>query len=240
MTPPINIDGTNENYSTVTIDGQDVTQITIDGQDVLTAIPDSGVSRWEFEEDATESWGDNDGTENGSLSFVTDSAVGDYALDLTGGYISTPLSGSGFGTFSFSVWVNPDSFSGRTYLADSTDGAAGWGFRLEDDGTVESFTFSGGSVANASTTATVSTSAYTMLTFVHGSSDNLIYFDDTEEASAAHTGEAVDDPNTTVALGAEFNGSNPMDGLFDDARFYDKELSSTEVSNLNSTGSIDG
>jgi len=44
MTPPINIDGTNENYSNVTIDGQDVTQITIDGQDVLSAIlPDAGL-----------------------------------------------------------------------------------------------------------------------------------------------------------------------------------------------------
>jgi len=43
MTPPINIDGTTENYSNVTIDGQDVEQITIDGQDVLSAIPDSGV-----------------------------------------------------------------------------------------------------------------------------------------------------------------------------------------------------
>jgi len=41
MTPPINIDGTNENYSNVTIDGQDVEQITIDGQDVLSTIPDS-------------------------------------------------------------------------------------------------------------------------------------------------------------------------------------------------------
>jgi len=45
MTPPINIDGTNENYSNVTIDGQDVTQITIDGQDVLSTIPDSITSR---------------------------------------------------------------------------------------------------------------------------------------------------------------------------------------------------
>jgi len=43
--PPINIDGTTENYSTVTIDGQDVEQITIDGQDVLSAIPDSVVDR---------------------------------------------------------------------------------------------------------------------------------------------------------------------------------------------------
>jgi len=41
--PPINIDGANENYSNVTIDGQDVTQITIDGQDVLSTIPDSVV-----------------------------------------------------------------------------------------------------------------------------------------------------------------------------------------------------
>jgi len=41
MTPPINIDGRNENYSNVTIDGQDVEQITIDGQDVLSTIPDA-------------------------------------------------------------------------------------------------------------------------------------------------------------------------------------------------------
>jgi len=37
--PPINIDGTNKNFSNVTIDGQDVTQITIDGQDVTGPIP---------------------------------------------------------------------------------------------------------------------------------------------------------------------------------------------------------
>jgi len=50
--PPINIDGTTENYSNVTIDGQDVEQITIDGQDVLSAIPDSDLLQARY--DATE------------------------------------------------------------------------------------------------------------------------------------------------------------------------------------------
>jgi len=34
--------------------------------DALEAIPDSGVSRWEFEQDVTDSWGNNDGIDNTS------------------------------------------------------------------------------------------------------------------------------------------------------------------------------
>jgi len=64
--PPINIDGTNENYTNVTIDGQDVTQITIDGQDVLSTIPDS-VQYQHRAEDFASPWPANIGTSSGTI-----------------------------------------------------------------------------------------------------------------------------------------------------------------------------
>jgi len=85
MTPPINIDGTNENYSTVTIDGQDVTQITIDGQDVLTAIPDSGDIQYYMDEgsgtDLNDRFDTTDATLNGPTWSSDSTAVGDFVLD---------------------------------------------------------------------------------------------------------------------------------------------------------------
>jgi len=71
--PPINIDGTTENYSNVTIDGQDVEQITIDGQDVLSAIPDSGDLHARY-----------DWTQASGTSTVTDQTGNGF--DLTGSY----------------------------------------------------------------------------------------------------------------------------------------------------------
>jgi hypothetical protein len=78
MTPPINIDGTNENYSNVTIDGQDVTQITIDGQDVLNAIPDSAIHRWKLDDVGTGTATDSIGGADGSVSGVSNISSADY------------------------------------------------------------------------------------------------------------------------------------------------------------------
>jgi hypothetical protein len=79
MTPPINFDGTNENYSSVTIDGQTVEQITIDGQDVLSAIPpDTGLLHdWEASNFDGTTWADQQGA-------VDLSAQGDPTLETSG------------------------------------------------------------------------------------------------------------------------------------------------------------
>jgi len=82
--PPINIDGTNENYSNVTIDGQDVEQITIDGQDVLSAIPDSVVAQYDAR-NISASDGDSITTFPSTTGNVDASGSGTYlASDING------------------------------------------------------------------------------------------------------------------------------------------------------------
>jgi len=77
MIPPTSIDGTD--ITGATIDGTDVQEITVDGQTVFTSAPPSLVSHYEFENDLTDSVGNNDLTNNGNGQFTSSSKFGSFA-----------------------------------------------------------------------------------------------------------------------------------------------------------------
>jgi hypothetical protein len=78
MSPPINIDGST--VDAITIDGTDVSEVTVDGSAVFAATPDSVVSQYKFEQDATDAISSRDGTVNGA-TFVQGGVEGSYAAD---------------------------------------------------------------------------------------------------------------------------------------------------------------
>ena len=85
-----------------------------------TAIPDSGISRYEFEQDVTDSWGDNDGTDNTSAGYTTDAAVGSYAKSFDGVDDVVPLGNNAIDptrtNLSVSIWANKDDTSDATLV----------------------------------------------------------------------------------------------------------------------------
>jgi len=86
---PTNIDGTD--ITGATIDGTDVQEITVDGQTVFTAsaLPDSAIHQWKFDEGsgttATDSIGSINGTLQNGLGYTSNAnLVGGFGIDLDG------------------------------------------------------------------------------------------------------------------------------------------------------------
>jgi hypothetical protein len=74
-------------------------------------IPESGVSRWAFEQDVTDSWGSNDGTRYGG-GFTSSSAVGNYAYSFNGSdYVRFDNPYEGFPK-TLCAWINTTDSDG--------------------------------------------------------------------------------------------------------------------------------
>jgi len=251
--PPINIDGTNENYSNVTIDGQDVTQITIDGQDVLSTIPDSGIAHWTFDDadtsggTANDVWNGNDATINGPTTGVsganqTYSSGEAYDFDGTDDYIVQNTAGTFDATSDFSVafWFNPDQLEGSTDIrlfelrADVTFlvgiGRAG----------ADTLGINVGSDVGIKTLSSANTWYHVAVTHDASTTEFVAYVDNTQELT--HSASISNNNKFANTIGVDAGGSAPrggyFDGQIDDLRLYDKPLSATEVNNLYNTGSI--
>jgi len=209
-------------------------QVAMHNALTTTTIPDSGVSRWKFEQDLVDSWGDNDGTGSGGLTYTTNSQVGSYALDLDGAddYVSTPLAANfGTSTFSLSVWVNLDDLNENNFLS-TYDGSTG--ILLENDpSSGYEFWLSGTNIFGSSTSGT-----YEHVVGVRDSSQMRLYVNGSPVSSTSADPDV--DSTTDVNIGRRPDGSYYMTGLLDDPRVYDKALSDSEVSNLYNTGSISG
>lgn len=198
-------------------------------------IPDSGVSRWEFEQDVTDSWGTYDGTDNTSAGYSTNSAVGTYSkeFDGTNDYIDTPLAlNFGTSTFSLSVWVNQNDTEENNFFS-TYDGSTG--ILLENDpSSGYEFFFDGNNILARTSVS----GSWEHVVAVRESSTMRIYVNSVEEASTN------DDPDVSstedLDIGRRTTNEYYMDGLLDDPRVYDKALTSTEVSNLYNSGSISG
>jgi len=212
----------------------------------LNAIPDSGVSRWEFEQDVTDSWGSNDGTNNGA-TFTTDAKVGSYALDFDGtnDTVNVPddpsLNFADGEEFSLSMWVKPASTS-EIYTLFDKRADAGYRFKL-NAGEVEFIITDGSSFNSNSTSSTPVSSAnvwYHLVGTWDGDSISEIYVDG---GSISTSTTSLGDLSDSADLNLGVRNSTPdqyLDGTLDDPRIYSKELTGTEVSNLYNTGSIDG
>lgn len=231
------------------------TDLSVVGDTVTlaSAIPDSAVARYEFEQDVTDSWGNNDGTDNTSAGYVT-GTVGSYAKAFDGADdwvdIGTVL-GSSPSAFSVACWVRTSNTSKSSMslfrVRDGSSGdqinlstvsvfsSGGPEWQIEDNGTFGTIRpGSGSDVRDGSWHHLIGTFDGSVLElYVDGSSvgtDSLspsLSFSDAVAIGAFNDGE-------DGAIEAHHEGD------IDDLRVYNKSLSDNEASNLESTGSIDG
>jgi len=251
MSPPIYTPDGSEVSEIVLPDGSTASQVIgPDGNVVFEAggdIPDSGVARYEFEQDVTDSWGTFDGTDNTSAGYVT-GQVGSFAKDLDGtddyvdfGYHPefTPEQ------VSIAWWGNYDRVDGTRQYWGIDDSTAGryWNFGMGaiSDGELVFDIVESDLNGISASGFVVDTWFHIVGTWDNSTGDAKLYVD----GSLASTGSG-----TTVT----FDGSAPLnvgrrsfsgeedysDYQVDDIRIYNKVLSDSEVSNLHSTGSING
>jgi hypothetical protein len=170
-----------------------------------------------------------DQTRGSHLDFSQDSdpvsIPDDPSLDLTG-------------EFSLSVWVYlPSSQTGISRLFSKWDpGSAGYQLWIDSNSlgnqadqlaieTQDDYEFTGTSLA---------TGTWTHLVWSHGSSNDTVYVD----GSVVYDQPALADPapsDPSLLLGNGPDGPYGYDGYMDDAKVYDKALTTSEVENLYET-----
>jgi hypothetical protein len=209
-------------------------------------IPDSGISRYALEQNFVDSWGGNDGTGENSPQFTTDSAVGDYAIDFTGDEwvdIGTPtdLAFTANDAFSIAVWIEADSWStpnDRSHWVSSRNGSSNFTAMFSLDSADFRWAVKGDSNTSIISTTPPSTGSYTLVVGTYdGAGNTELYFNNANSQgtdSASLSGDVYGYWN----IGQREDLDRAPDGRVDDPRFYSKELSASEVSNLYNTGSI--
>lgn len=245
----VSIDGTD--ISSATIDGTDVSEITVDGDVVWTAVPDSGVSRWEFEEGsgstATDSWNSYDGTLNG-VNYTTDSKVGTYALrnDGSGDGVRVPDNsifdiGNGE-ALSASIWIKPNNGADQAIAINKGDSSGGvnnvWDIIGNDSGGNYRFSYQDGSTELGVVTADLIGSWHHLVGVYEQGVGVTGYVDGSKVGSDTGNISGWSSSRDLIIGGGSNNTNSDFDGEFDDARIYNKALSSNEVSNLYNNGSI--
>lgn len=207
------------------------------------AIPDSGISRWEFEQDLTDSWDGYDGTANGDPQFTTTAEVGSYARDYDGasdyddwGDITES---EGTTAFSVSMWIRPAA-TGTTFrfISGKSEDSV-WRSTLNDSGNIRfAFRDDGSDFSNA-VGSTLSSSTWYHIVGVFDSGSITLYLNGSSDATASTSNNTLNTTTTNVTTGGpNYGGFDYYDGIIDDVRLYDKALTSTEVSNLYNSDSI--
>jgi len=258
MSPPIDIDGSQ--IQQATIDGQDVSEITIDGQQAadFNVIPDSGVSRWTFDDadtsgsTAIDVWGNNDGTINGATTGVAGDINEAYRFTGSDEDVIASVNIDSFTEYTFSVrvkttqsgnstqnflpgWVlmgfGEDGSFGETYLYQQDTDAPTPGaaaLRVGDGGT---------SVDVKGTTAINDGSYHTVTGGAAENGDVQLFVDGSADGTA--TIGTFGNPSSTLAF-AKKPSTNDYGwaGDLDDGQLYDKLVDETEASNIHTEGTI--
>jgi len=211
----------------------------------------SAVSRWAFDGDATDSWGENDGTVSGAASV---SGVRGQAYDFNDGEdeIVVPnnseLHGEGTGDFSVSTWVSPHSISDnqsndRNIITikrrAGTDPRKGWvlsfpsqseiAFLIEDSNNNLSYpTYDNGSKLDLD-------SWYHMVG-VRSQDQASVFVNGIKKASssASSIGDISNSEELYIGQTNDTDSNYPgaLNGSVDDLRIYSKALSPSEVFEL--------
>jgi len=218
--------------------------------DALSAIPDSGVARWRFEQNVLDSWNNNDGTDNTSAGYTTDSKEGDYAKQYDGADDNVSVASNSRlqlqQGFSVGGYVRFSSTSGTQTIIGSR-GATSNGYQLRWQKNTDEWNWlvsDGGTLDQYKQSATPATGTwYHVVGVVEGDGTIQLYVNATEGGTPTGDG-VVSSPSTRSterALGRNGDdNSEYWDGDQDDIRVYDKGLTATEVSNWYNTGSISG
>jgi len=254
MSPPIYTPDGSEVSEIVLPDGSTASEVIgPDGNVVFEAgpdIPDSGIARWKFEQTTDDAWNNYDLTDNTSAGYVT-GQVGDYAKTYDGTADTTDRGNisqlDGLSEFSIGGWIQWNQYGGGDgntspfdYRVDENNlvqireanAFDALNFRVVNGGTEAKFN------APLSTYAPLDTWVHLFLTFSSGTL--TAYADGSSIGTASGPSSLFDDTSAswTNAQGVAYGTYAEM--KLDNIDIYSKELTSTEVSNHKTTGSING
>ncbi len=203
--------------------------------------PTSGLtSYWKFNESSGTSAADSAGSNTGTLTNMNTPSVwvsgySSNALDFDGSndYVALPAPGiMGTGATTFSAWIYP------RYTGAGIATLFGMGYQGLECGVLgwnASYSCSHDAFSTWSTTPTGSYVPNQWVHFVavrHSDGTTTLYLNGSQSGAAHQASGTVNAGTISSALGAAYNGANGFDGLMDEVRIYNRELSSSEISDL--------
>jgi len=255
---PINLPGGSKVSEVILPDGTTASEVIApDGSTVFSAIPDSGISHWNFEESLNDVWENStvfNGNGIGDIQYSTDSRVENYSLSLNGtdSYVSLgdDIGLNPDGPFSIAGWVKMNETPDRaTLLSGFSSGPDGTSFDVEissfagsgeTDGAFGVHTFEGYVSSDPDIVAPVGTWEHYCVTFSGGLLNNnniTLYVGGSQVAATRVDSNANNLANNADDFDIGFsskntNNINLQDMYIDSLKTFSKELSSAEVSNL--------
>jgi|AntDeeMinimDraft_4_1070355.scaffolds.fasta_scaffold04790_2 hypothetical protein len=221
----------------------------IDGSITPDTAPESGISRWGFNGDAVDQWGNNDAIVT-NASFYSDAEHG-TVVSFTQSeeeYVEVPDTTSlRPRSFSISGWFRcPDTTEKWEIIAakEYWNNNEGWALILTtgNDHTVE---FIGPDITASTTEVNVVDGSWHHAIGTYDDTENVTRLFHNGSEVAMNTGVSL--THTTLPFHSGVRNDNTGDGLTDystidvnDLRFYKKPVSATEASNIYTTGSIHG
>jgi len=207
------------------------------------AIPDSGKARYEFEQDVTDSWNNNDLTDNTSAGYTSSSEVGSHAivLDGTDDYLTVPFDFGANDDFSIVGWINVQNIQSNNAFAAQRDSFSSmdWQLYYASSTSVWNLDIGNSRASQHSGNTSISNQTYYHIGLTKGGNDWTLYIDGSSDISVTDSTSWT--TNDTLTLGAWQSGSGgPLDGYLDHIDFFTKELTQTEVQNHQNSGSING
>jgi len=252
MSPPIR-DGSGDSIGSIRLgDGSEISEVRTGGGDVVfSAVPPSGILHYDYESGSgsiEDNFGSFTGTLAGGASFTSQSASGQFAVNVPGSAgdgIDVADFYGGLSAFSFATRVNIDSYDNQRRILGSSNNAVI--LRQNDNGSpsdgYEVIINSSSNGGKAGTGGTVNTGTYDHLAVVYDSSgleggDTVKLYQNSSVVLSANVSGSNLDSGGTVGIMQDGSSDRPSNGKIDDTKAYDKALSSSEVSSLDNQGSI--
>jgi hypothetical protein len=218
------------------------TLVALPASGAAAATSDGLVGGWRMDEASgsavVDSVGDNDGTIQGSVARIPGHR-GSGALDLTGGHVTIPDSADLdlTGPMTVAAWVRPDTINTSSIVRKSVQNATGgYELGLSNDGTaffrlnqptgLNTYRVDSGT----GVTALVAGQWVHLVGVYDGTNMNL--YVNGAPRTAKPGPAAIDTNDVPLAIGAQSNGSSPMDGAVDSVHIYDRALTGAEITEL--------
>ncbi|MFD1570382.1 LamG domain-containing protein [Halorubrum laminariae] len=196
--------------------------------------PDSGISRFAFEQNVADSWGDNGGVDGTSVGYSVDSPVGQYAKRFDGnGEVTFGEVFQISSDASISVWLNVTSGIGD--VVPMVHKGRAYQFHVHADGSLWFGTFGHGYVSNQLSWE-LGRWYHCLIAWDDSNSRAQFYRDGV--AVGAMSGNDGPGGSGTFRVGHKADGGGYLHGMIADLRIYGEALSSVRVSDLYNTGSI--
>lgn len=208
----------------------------------LSAIPDSGVSYYTFDDSDTsgsttvDSWGDYDGTINGATTGVSGEYSQAYSFDGTDDDVQVG-STQAFSDFSWSAWFKLDSLTDSAIISSgsNTDAFSGPTLEYQASSGLRLGHFSATGSTDVESGVDPTTGVWNHVVATHSTSNADLYLNGSSvgsETQSTTTGTLV------IEIAQRSNDSYYFNGDLDEIKIYDKVLTSNEVSDLYNNRSI--